>query len=120
MNRKTTISYKEKFGNLHLYIEGVFDAETAIRSAALIARKHNGGGNAFVHMRQVTSVTSAAKETFESLVVFFQSPKNTIYFLGCLGFEMCHNGGRVIISKKEKKMMEETPNAANSGQTQVR
>ncbi len=120
MSRKTTISYKEKFGNFHLYVEGVFDSETAIRSASLIARKHNGGGNAFVHMRKVTGVTDNAKETFESLVVFFKAPKNTIYFLGCLGFDVCHNGGRVIISKKEKKIMEETRNAADSGQTQVR
>ncbi len=114
MSRKTTISYKEKFGNLHLYVEGVFDSEAAIRSASLIARKHTGVGNAFVHMRKVSAVTNTAKETFESLVIFFQSPKNTIYFLGCLGFQVCHNGGRVIISKREKKIMEETRDAADS------
>lgn len=102
MSYETTIDFKKKNGNLHFYMAGIFDTETALRSATLIYKSYCGRGNVFIHTKNLTTITDHSREMFSNMVSILQLPKRSIYFTGEKGFKICHDGGRVIVYDKEK------------------
>ena len=105
MTEATTIAIRQKHSNLHLYIDGMYTSETAMRSATLISRHHTGKGNVFIHTKKISESSPQAKELFGDLVHLFELPRRSIYFIGKKGFELCHNGGRIILVDKNKLTM---------------
>lgn len=103
MTYETSIAFKEKNGNLHFYMDGIFDSETALRSATLIYKSYAGKGNVFIHTKNITSITDHSREMFSNMIGLLRLPKRSIYFTGEKGLKICHDGGRVIVYDKEKK-----------------
>ena len=102
MTEDTTIAMRKKHSNLHLYIDGMYTTETAMHSAAIISRHHTGKGNIFIHTKNISEFSPQAKELFGDLVHLFELPKRSIYFIGKMGLDLCHNGGRIILVDKNK------------------
>ncbi len=102
MNEAATIAMRQKYSNLHLYIDGMYTTETAMRSAAMISRYHTGKGNVFIHTKKISKHSPQAKDLFGDLVQLLKLPKRSIYFIGKTGFDLCHNGGRIILVDKNK------------------
>lgn len=102
MIQETTITVKKKKSNIHFYIDGAYNTETAMSVAGDISRSYKGKGNVFIHTGEITDISVHAKEMFESLVQILQLPVKSIYFNGEKGFQLCHNGGRVIIMNRKK------------------
>ncbi len=102
MTEDATIAIRQKHSNLHLYIDGMYTPETAMRSASIISRHHAGKGNVCIHTKKISEFSPQAKELFGDLVRLFELPRRSIYFIGKMGFDLCHNGGRVILVDKNK------------------
>jgi len=75
----------------------MYTSETAMRAASIISRHYAGKGNVFIHTKKISEFSPQAKELFAELVRLFELPRRSIYFIGKMGFDLCHNGGRIIL-----------------------
>lgn len=96
------INWEERNGNLHLKPEGEFCVEVAQELASTMSSSYRGQGNIFIHTRLITGVAPRSREMFNNMVRSLNLPRRRIFLMGELGKDICHDEGRVIISKPRK------------------
>lgn len=103
LNNVNSIWSDERKGNLHIKLQGRFGVDTAMELTSHMSKKYRGKGNIFIHTKDITDVSSQSKEMFCSMLGVFNLPQENIYLLGEKGKDICHDVGKVIVSKEKKQ-----------------
>ncbi len=90
----------QRKGNLHVYLDEVFTGDIA-RSLVSVMREHyRGQGNIFIHALDITTVSPDAQQVFSALFAASGLPAAKVYFKGEKGFEIGHEGAKVIVYQR--------------------
>ncbi len=97
------LAVAQRKGNLHVYLDEVFTSDTARALVAAMQEQYRGQGNIFVHALDVAEVGPTAQEVFTSLFARSGLPEANVYFKGEKGFEIGHEGAKVIVYQRGVK-----------------
>ena len=97
------ITYRKSYGNLHVYLHGVFNGMCAWCLIKTIKKYYNGHGRVFVNTASLVEILPAGVDLFKEYMTFQMMPLDRLYIKGEKGFRISPNGCRVLICKPRDK-----------------
>ena len=91
------ISFRNSSGNLHIRLQGAFDAMCAWTLIKTISRHYPGTGRVFVATGPLDAVQPDGAALFKQHMTARIMPLSSLFFKGEKGFAMAPDGTRVVI-----------------------
>ncbi len=90
----------QRKGNLHVYLDDVFTGDIARSLVSVMQEHYRGQGNIFIHALDIITVSPDAQKVFSTLFAASGLPAAKVYFKGEKGFEIGHEGAKVIVYQR--------------------
>ena len=103
MNHFFSVDYRMSRGNMHVDLQGYFDASAAKQLLSFINSFHKGTGRVFVSTAKLSALTESGTKYFKEYFSHTSLVASNLYIKGEQGLTLMPQGSKLILMKSEIK-----------------